>query len=88
MRLKDADEIKETIRRTKLVKWQKAIIWAIVDMHKTVDAVPVIRCRDCKWYYKGGATCMYLDGDNAMCENDYCSMAERRKDDRRQNNTV
>lgn len=35
----------------------------------------LIRCRDCKWYYKGGATCMYLDGDNAMCENDYCSYA-------------
>lgn len=51
MRLIDADEIKETIRRTKLVKWQKAIIWALIDMHKTVDAVPVrhgrwIECHD------------------------------------------
>ena len=82
MRLKDADEIKETIRRTKLVEWQKGIIWALIDMHKTVDAVPVIRCKDCKWYYRGGATCMYWDGENNMRGDDYCSQAERRNDER------
>ena len=40
MRLIDADEVKETIRhRTKLAEWQKGIIWALIDTHKTVDAV-------------------------------------------------
>ena len=49
MRLIDADEVKETIRhRTKLAEWQKGIIWALIDMHKTVDAVPV---RHGKWLY-------------------------------------
>ena len=46
----------------------------------TVDAVPVIRCRECKWYYRGGATCMYWDGENGMRGDDYCSQAEREEE--------
>lgn len=46
----------------------------------TVDAVPVIRCKDCKWYYRGGATCMYWDGENGMRGDDYCSQAERKEE--------
>lgn len=45
-----------------------------------VDAVEVIRCRDCKWYYRGGATCMFWDGANNMCGDDYCSRAERKEE--------
>ena len=40
-----------------------------------VDAVEVVRCKDCKWYYRGGATCMYWDGANSG--DDFCSRAER-----------
>lgn len=43
----------------------------------TVDAVEVIRCKDCKWYYRGGATCMFWDGANGMCGDDFCGKAER-----------
>lgn len=43
----------------------------------TIDAVPVIRCKDCKWYYRGGATCMFWDGANGMCGDDFCGKAER-----------
>lgn len=39
----------------------------------------LIRCRDCKWYYRGGAMCMYWDGENGMCGDDYCSRAERKE---------
>lgn len=42
----------------------------------------LIRCKDCKWYYKGGATCMFWDGENSMSGDDYCSRAERRNDER------
>lgn len=45
-----------------------------------VDAVQVIRCKDCKWYYRGGATCMFWDGENSMCGDDYCSGAERKEE--------
>ena len=46
----------------------------------TVDAVPVIRCKDCKWYYRGGATCMFWDGANGMCGDDFCGKAERKEE--------
>ena len=45
-----------------------------------VDAVEVIRCKDCKWYYRGGATCMFWDGENGMGGDDYCSRAERKEE--------
>ena len=41
----------------------------------------LIRCKDCKWYYRGGATCMFWDGANGMCGEDYCSYAERKDND-------
>ena len=47
---------------------------------KGADVVEVVRCKDCKWYYRGGATCMYWDGANSMCGDDYCSMAERKEE--------
>lgn len=56
------------------------VIDRMVDDMPTVDAVPVIRCKDCKWYYRGGATCMFWDGANSMCGDDYCSRAERREE--------
>lgn len=44
------------------------------------DTVQVIRCKDCKWYYRGGATCMYWDGGNNMHGDDFCSRAERKEE--------
>lgn len=64
-----------------LGKELKTVQKAIDDM-RGEDAVPVIRCKDCKWYYRGGATCMYWDGENNMRGDDYCSQAERRNDER------
>ena len=55
-----------------------AKVWQQIKDLPTVDAVPVIRCRECKWYYMGGATCMFWDGANSMCGDDYCSRAERK----------
>lgn len=40
----------------------------------------LVRCKDCKWYYRGGATCMFWDGENSMCGDDYCSRAERKEE--------
>ena len=53
----------------------------------TVDAVPVIRCKDCKHYYErewivgGGSytTCWYQTIANAQ-PNDFCSRAERKEE--------
>ena len=86
MRLIDADEVKETIRhRTKLVEWQKGIIWALIDMHKTVDAVPVIRCKECKYSSPNGVYGCRIESfaddlDERMYSNDYCSCAVRKEE--------
>lgn len=75
-------------------EWQFAngfnlgIVAAIVDTRNapTVDAVPVVRCKDCKWYerkypWNGHIyECSYLEAP--MDDNDYCSLGERRKDDK------
>lgn len=90
MRLIDADALKEKISYR---QWdvdddlprdeastrisECYVIDHMVDDMPTVDAVPVIRCKDCKWYYRGGATCMFWDGANGMCGDDFCGKAER-----------
>ena len=38
----------------------------------------LIRCKDCKWYYRGGAMCTYWDGVNSG--DDFCSRAERKEE--------
>lgn len=76
MRLIDADALK------KHYAWweddKQKLFDSIVDQQPTVDALPVIRCKDCKWYYRGGATCMYWDGANSG--DDFCSWAERKEE--------
>lgn len=52
-----------------------------VENAPTVDAVEVIRCKDCKFYWKndrdgGGVVCLATPKDDA-----FCSEGERRKDD-------
>lgn len=45
---------------------------------KKVDAVPVIRCKDCKWFGKIGCAVNIVDESDEPEENDYCSWAERK----------
>lgn len=59
-----------------------------------VDAVPVVRCKDCKWYKESKNPemrslrfCYRLKNDNGVpvgynwAGNDFCSYGERRKDE-------
>ena len=47
----------------------------------TVDAVEVVRCRDCRYYDAENHNCLdELGYARVWEENDYCSFAERRKD--------
>ena len=55
----------------------------------TIDAVPVVRCRDCKHYTYprcGYGICkIHSDGGSSeavyMCDNDFCSYGERKDGD-------
>lgn len=60
----------------------------ILEAAPTVDAVPVVRCKDCKWqephYCEGIVRCgRFKSGKKQlwMRDNDFCSCGERKKDD-------
>ena len=64
----------------------------LIDDAPTVDAVEVVRCRDCKWYMPGDLFtdimfCHRLKKDNGKpakynyCEDDFCSYGERKDGD-------
>ena len=45
----------------------------------TVDAVPVIRCKDCKYYEDDIGDCIGF-GDTYVAEEEYCSRARRKEE--------
>lgn len=52
----------------------------------TIDAVPVVRCRECRYWYDDPDTYGASDGPKGTCDNtwvktaydDFCSFGERR----------
>lgn len=52
-----------------------------IDEAPTVDAVPVVRCRECRYYAVSGATtsfCIHPGGMKFTSDSDYCSRGKRR----------
>lgn len=56
--------------------------------YETYQKGLLIRCKDCKYYSDDAGVCIGFGDGHYVTEEDFCSNAERRKDDRRQNNTV
>ena len=97
MRLIDADEIKKRERDVVLANGAKHRCFdttLLVEI-PTIDAVDVVRCKDCKWYEESKNSeiypmrfCYRLKNDNGVrvgynCDgNDFCSHGERREDER------
>lgn len=93
MRLIDADSLRAVLKsRTIQVNgvtlplpllWEASIV--AVDMQPTIDAVEVVRCKDCRlWMPVGKYTgkCPFLIGENQFTGDDhYCSCGERGEDD-------
>ena len=86
-RLIDADEVDyENISCS-----QSQLHWLhrIIEMQPTVDAVEVVRCRDCKRCFKHTTKrnrqymwiCMRNDTDLYVRPDDFCSYGERKDDD-------
>lgn len=49
---------------------------------KEVEFTKVIRCKDCHFYKSENLQCMNHEGDTEeWYENDYCSLAERKKNE-------
>lgn len=82
MRLIDADAL---IKRMPSVMDMQDVYLPIhlkellIDDAPTVDAVPVIRCKDCKWYeFDRKMHCGLPHG--VRSKDDYCSDAERKEE--------
>ena len=52
-----------------------------VKLAPTIDAVPVVRCKDCKWFNRFGCAVEIVDFTDRPTENDYCSFGERKDND-------
>ena len=88
MRLIDADALKESIHAHDYVlkdclnSTDKGMftvgIMQAIDEQPTVDAMPVVRCKDCKWYeFDRKMHCGLPHG--VRSKDDYCSDAERKE---------
>ena len=85
-RLIDADALKtkaircETFNLYDAPVFLKAVGTKEIDNAPTVDAVPVVRCKDCKWLYDemDDYCCRSHRGLVRICENSFCSYGERK----------
>ena len=88
MRLIDADRLSEAIYDNVSAPYEEAV-WAKedclaeIEAAPTVDAVHVVRCRECK--YRGTDDCIFhIKGEPAdeelllKLDNDFCSYGERK----------
>lgn len=90
MRMIDADEAYKVLtdyyhHKTEI---QHKALKEAIERVPTVDAEPVVRCRDCKFYLYSEEMCGLLntrlhfyETDNVWTRNCFCSWGERREDD-------
>ena len=85
MRLIDADALtNDIIRRWNTnddTDFANKEVWKALEEAPTIDAVPVVRCKDCKWFNRFGCAVEIVDFTDRPTENDYCSFGERKDND-------
>lgn len=89
MRLIDADEFEDALENTEYDispayepdGYSHKLICEVLEETPTVDAVPVVRCRDCKFYFPDSTNpCVLSIGLTMVDENDFCSYGEREEE--------
>lgn len=82
MRLIDAECLCDLVEQSSILSAGfKQVFEKIVAGEPTVDAVPVVRCRECRYYAASGATtffCIHPGGMKFTSDSDYCSRGKRR----------
>jgi len=89
MRLIDADELCNELSTVCDDKYDRTVEWCIGILRQapTIDAVEVVRCKDCKHWKGNDEPVPWNDGKifiEVPCETkptDFCSMGERKTDD-------
>lgn len=77
-RLIDAEELELQFD----VSDEDIIAKEIIRNAPTVDAVPVVRCRECKFYFQDSTNpCVLSIGLTMVDEDDFCSYGERKVDE-------
>ena len=95
MKLCNLDEIKIQVKRqyedchgysgNKKTIYREAIlaVRSILHSAKVIDAVPVVRCRECKYRFKNNGHskegCPIIDANIWMDDDDFCSHGERKE---------
>ena len=89
MRLIDADALLNRMQEDPLFDLvERYGVSGVINAEPTVDAVPVIRCKDCQYWMKNpyressvfGLCFKHKDIAIATDETDWCSWAERKED--------
>ena len=80
MRLIDGDALKKEFPKD--TDWEYPVntngyVCETIDEQPTIDAVEVVRCRDCKHYDPSDGYCEFI-GDYDFDENFYCGNGERK----------
>lgn len=78
MRLIDADALIESVNQIRY--FRKIQAKRVIDSMPTVDAVPVIRCKDCV-FCEGNVCRLYLVERHEVDDDDFCSEAVREEHD-------
>lgn len=60
--------------------YDKACIVGVLEEVPTVDAVPVIRCKNCKYYEDDIGDCIGFADGHYVAEEEYCSRARRKEE--------
>ena len=59
------------------------VYWHDIEAAPTVDAVPVVRCRECRYRFKNNghdkSGCPIIDANIWMDDDDFCSHGERKE---------
>ena len=92
MRLGDLDVLKAQLKKLPMMSnWGEAFIPRLIDEQPTIDAVPVVRCRECVHSsMPSGFTQRYGEAGTLSChfgpcnrrnvnENDFCSYGQRKE---------
>lgn len=95
MRLIDADRLTKQCKEITAEEWNQQACpysWAYayenfiddIEEQPTIDAVPVVRCKDCKWAEDTGPTglyCNHPDGRNTIycLPDEFCNCGERKE---------
>ena len=67
-------------------KERKVIFDTIIDLQPTADVVPVVRCKDCRFYETNQDECVFYNAQWVKHDDDFCPYGERRKDVGKSNN--